>query len=123
MTKVYKEATSHTALNSIKVLPKILAVAGVMAMAGCISAKDTGDLGSDPNYSAGYNDGCATANARVQGFDETITRNQNLFDTSDAYRAGWRSGHATCGNQGRKDKDVFGGEDRWYGSGTIGSPK
>jgi len=108
-----------------KTFLRLAAVVAIGAVAGCAlvsQPKDTGDLSSNPDYSAGYNDGCATATSRVQGFEDTVTRDQNRFKNSEAYRAGWRAGHTSCGGSIPRDKDVFGGEDRWYESGTIGSP-
>lgn len=50
-----------------------------------------------PNYKAGYSDGCASANA--EGTDmrrDTEVRDDSLFSTDKAYRAGWRSGFGAC---------------------------
>lgn len=126
MNKVLRLASHQAKSIGWRGCARILAVAGVAALAGCIMPTDTGDPGdltANPDYSTGYNDGCATANSAVAGFDETITRNENMFDNSQAYRAGWKSGHSSCGSSStQRDPDVFGGEDRWYESGTIGSP-
>ncbi len=58
----------------------------------------------DPLYDAGFSDGCATGTARSPGTPVTKpVRDQNLWDTSDAYRAGWKSGYGACSPGGRGD--------------------
>ncbi len=93
----------------------------VLFIAGCMSGEEREALAADPNYGAGYSDGCHTAGTRVQGFDKTITRDDDLFDRSKGYRAGWKSGYAACGGDQFRDKDVFGFEDRIYDTGSVGS--
>ncbi len=73
----------------------IAGAALLLALAGCETARDQ-TLLDDPNYSAGYSDGCATASRRVAGFDETITRD-GARDSEAAYQIGWRDGYGQCG--------------------------
>ncbi len=89
----------------------------VLALAGCLGSNS--ELRNEPNYGLGYNDGCGTANARVGGFNATIRRDENLFESDRAYSAGWRDGFNSCGGTTNRDRDVFGGEDRWYDQGPL----
>ena len=54
---------------------------------------------NDPNFKAGYSDGCASANARGASFTGEKVRDETLFKTSQPYRAGWSNGYSTCNNQ------------------------
>jgi hypothetical protein len=67
----------------------------VPLLAGCIA------LGSkasrDPNFQAGYSDGCASATA--SGADYRTggqVRDDALYKASQAYRSGWGTGFASC---------------------------
>ena len=105
----------NTLFNGLKM------VAGALLLAGCVSSADEQQLASDPNYGIGYSDGCHTAGTRVQGFDKTITRDNELFDSSKAYQSGWRAGYGSCGGEQFRDRDVFGFEDRVYDTGSVGA--
>lgn len=96
---------------------KLIGIISALALAGCVGTNS--ELRNEPNYGLGYNDGCGTANGRVSGFDSTIKRNENLYDSDRGYRAGWKDGYSSCGGTTNRDRDVFGGEDRWYDQGPI----
>ncbi len=97
----------------------ILGFLSVPGLAGCTVGLDP-SVTEDPNYSIGYNDGCQSGNARVTGFDSTIRRNNDLYESSQAYQGGWKVGYDACGGNEYRDPNVFGGEDRWYQQGSIG---
>ena len=103
--------------RSLGTIAKILGIVALLAIAGCAGANS--ELRNEPNYGLGYNDGCSTANGRVSGFDKTVRRNENLYQSDRGYRAGWKDGYGSCGGTTNRDRDVFGGEDRWYDQGPI----
>lgn|GEM_PF-3187349 len=76
-------------------------------------------LQKEPSFHLGYGDGCTTANKGVSDFKNSVKRNDDLYDQDKAYKAGWNNGFASCGGKTNADKDVFGGEDRWYTSGPL----
>jgi len=50
-----------------------------------------------PNFREGYDDGCATATS--EGTDlrrGNIVRDDALYHSDKAYRAGWANGHTAC---------------------------
>jgi hypothetical protein len=62
-----------------------------------LTACATSEYEKDPLYDAGFQDGCATGTARNPGTPAgNPVRDQDLWDSSDAYRAGWRSGYGSC---------------------------
>ena len=100
-------------------LGRAAVLGGALALSACVGAIDESTR-NDPNFSIGYSDGCNTGNARVTGFRETVTRNDELFRSSRAYQAGWKEGYNACGGTDYSDPNVFDGEDRWYQQGTVG---
>ncbi|MBV9571477.1 MAG: hypothetical protein JO056_09580 [Alphaproteobacteria bacterium] len=52
-----------------------------------------------PNYRAGYDDGCAAASTMGANPRGQPYRDDALYESDQAYRAGWSSGFATCRNQ------------------------
>lgn len=73
---------------------------------GLTACGTTSDYEKDPLYDAGFQDGCATGTARTAGSPASKpVRDQQLWDQSDAYRAGWRSGYNSCApsNGGGRD--------------------
>jgi hypothetical protein len=71
------------------------------SLSGCIffETKAMRAMRNDPNFKAGYSDGCASANARGASFRGEKVRDDALFKTSEPYRAGWSNGYSTCNNQ------------------------
>jgi hypothetical protein len=73
-------------------------------VAFALAACGTTQYDEDPLYDAGFSDGCATGTARSPGTPVTKpVRDQSLWDQSDAYRAGWKSGYGACTPGGRGD--------------------
>jgi len=71
----------------------LLAMAPVLAGCMVFGSKNS----RDPNFQAGYSDGCASANAH--GADYRTggqVRDDALYKTSQAYRSGWGTGFASC---------------------------
>ena len=54
---------------------------------------------NNPDFKAGYSDGCASANARGTSFRGEKVRDDALFKTNEPYRTGWSNGYSTCNNQ------------------------
>ena len=100
---------------------KALMVIGALgALAACETARDQ-ELLDNPNYSQGYADGCQTGHNRVAGFDETVTRDDELALREPAYQIGWRDGHSVCGGDqvdadSASDREIFIHESEHYGS-------
>ena len=69
------------------------------ALAACASDGDMMLLSEDPAYTAGYGDGCATAIEKDKSFSTRRSRDEAAFETSRAYRAGWRQGYIQCGGR------------------------
>ena len=73
----------------------IVLLAISLSLAACTSSVG---LDKDPYYDAGFTDGCATGTARSSGTPASRPiRDRQLWDQSEAYRAGWRSGYNSCG--------------------------
>jgi hypothetical protein len=49
-----------------------------------------------PDYAAGYGDGCATGQARGGYPPPPPVRDDQAFNHSADYKAGWRSGYNAC---------------------------
>jgi hypothetical protein len=71
----------------------------------CLAALASGcalgesEYADEPNYKAGYSDGCWTATSQVPGDPSTITRNEEAWKADKAYNAGWRAGYSACRNR------------------------
>jgi hypothetical protein len=80
---------------------QIFVAVAALALSGCMffeSAADR-DMQKRPNFRAGYADGCATANAEGSDMRRGDTvRDDALYESDKAYRAGWASGHSACRN-------------------------
>jgi hypothetical protein len=73
--------------------------AALFLLGGCGLFESPADraMQKTPNYKAGYADGCASADA--QGTDMrhgNEVRDDSLFDSDKAYRAGWHTGFSAC---------------------------
>jgi hypothetical protein len=82
-------------------LPTALCVAfAAFSLAGC----GTTQHDEDPYYDSGFSDGCETGTARTPGTPVTKpVRDQQLWDESEGYRAGWRAGYGSCSPASRGD--------------------
>jgi hypothetical protein len=78
-----------------------LALILACGLSGCIffETKAMRAMRNDPNFKAGYSDGCASASARGTSFTGEKVRDDTMFKTSQPYRAGWSNGYSTCNNQ------------------------
>ena len=83
------------------ILRACLAVFLAVSLSGCIffETRAMRAMRNDPNFKAGYSDGCASANARGTSFTGAKVRDETLFKISEPYRAGWSNGYSTCNNQ------------------------
>jgi hypothetical protein len=80
---------------SVQILLMLL-TAGLAS--GCIffpSAKDKA-LRRTPSFKEGYGDGCAAASTQSSNYREGPYKDQALFQSDAAYRAGWANGYQTC---------------------------
>ncbi len=88
----------------------VTAALSILVLSGCATSKFAGD----PLYDGGFSDGCATGTARSPGTpDSRPVRDDKLWDISEAYQAGWKSGYRTCvsgggSNKTSSDRDVGG---------------
>lgn len=109
---------SHSAWNFLSKIT--IGGALLLGLAACETARDP-ELLDDPNYSAGYSDGCTTANNRISGFDDSVTRDGSR-ENEQAYQIGWRDGFGQCGgedNQGitaSRQDEIFTRDSEHYGS-------
>lgn len=75
-----------------------LAVAATAVLASCAlfpSAHDRA-IRRTPSFKAGYNDGCAAANAAGASYRYGPVRDEDLFRQDATYRAGWNTGYSAC---------------------------
>lgn len=80
----------------------LLFVAAVtpLLLSACVSSK----YEKDPMYDAGFSDGCSTGTARSQGGPPSNpVRDDKDWQSSEAYRAGWKSGYGSCSPNSRTD--------------------
>jgi hypothetical protein len=80
---------------------RLLAVALSLALSGCIFFETPRQraMRNDPNFKAGYSDGCASANARGTNYRGDQVRDDAAYQSSAPYRAGWSAGLTNCNNQ------------------------
>jgi hypothetical protein len=76
-----------------------LVILSALLLTGCMffETKQVRTLRHEPNFRAGYNDGCATATnegANMRRGD--MIRDDALYETDKAYRVGWANGHSAC---------------------------
>jgi len=65
-----------------------------LALAACANSAANRD---SAEYQAGYGDGCATGGARTAHLQQEPQRNDELYEKSADYRAGWANGYTICG--------------------------
>jgi hypothetical protein len=73
--------------------------ATLLLLGGCALFECRADraMHKTPEYKLGYSDGCASAGA--EGTDMrhgSMVRDDALYDSNKAYRAGWRTGMSAC---------------------------
>ena len=67
-------------------------------LAGCalFESKATRALRASPDYRAGYDDGCASAQTSANPRADTQRRDDEAYASSPAYRMGWGEGRGAC---------------------------
>jgi hypothetical protein len=82
----------------MRFLRAALCLALPLLLSGCIFFETKADraMRSDPNFQQGYDDGCASANARGSNYRGDTVRDDNLYQNSRPYRAGWGQGATAC---------------------------
>ena len=65
-----------------------MSAAAILLLSGCTSTSGPA-VSHTPDFKAGMNDGCATANG-------TYTKNSELFRNNNEYQEGWFYGRKTC---------------------------
>jgi len=85
-------------MRSLKLLT-ILAL--LPALSGCIFFETRAQraMVHNPEFQAGYQDGCASANARGTNYRGDKIRDEAAYQVSQPYRSGWGAGYSTCNNQ------------------------
>jgi|HubBroStandDraft_2_1064218.scaffolds.fasta_scaffold1064752_1 hypothetical protein len=79
-------------------VPVALVALVASLVSGCIffpSAKDRA-LRNTPSFKEGYSDGCAAATTQSSNYREGPYKDQALYQSDQAYRAGWGNGYQTC---------------------------
>lgn len=82
----------------MRLLRAALCLALPLLLSGCVFFETKADraMRSDPNFQQGYDDGCASANARGSNYRGDTVRDDNLYQNSRPYRAGWGQGSTAC---------------------------
>jgi hypothetical protein len=83
-------------MNRIVRLVFVTFVTGLAA--GCVlfpSAKDRA-MRNSPSFKDGYGDGCAAASTQSSNYREGPYRDEALYKSDAAYRAGWADGYQSC---------------------------
>lgn len=83
---------------------RLAGASAALLAAGCAST-DATQLAEEPSFQAGYGDGCVTATEDDKSFSTTRVRDEYLFDSDRAYRAGWRQGYIQCGGRASSPSD------------------
>jgi hypothetical protein len=84
-------------LRKTPVRVALIVLAGSLAT-GCIlfpSAKDRA-MRNNPSFKEGYGDGCAAASTQSSNYREGPYKDQALYQSDQAYRAGWGNGYQSC---------------------------
>jgi hypothetical protein len=83
----------------MNLLRSALFAAALPALCGCIFFEGpiSRQMEKSPNFKSGYSDGCATVSSKSANYrEQTDFRDQALFRTDKAYRAGWSAGYTGC---------------------------
>ena len=84
-------------MNALRIM--LVAAAALVSLSGCIFFESPREraMRNDPNFKAGYSDGCASANASGADYRSGgIVRDAAMYKASQPYRSGWGAGYATC---------------------------
>ena len=79
-------------------LRKLIALSLAFALAACgiFETRAQRATRNTPSYKEGYDDGCATANASGANYRGSQVRDDALYESDHAYRAGWANGLSIC---------------------------
>ena len=67
-------------------------------VAGLCACAAQSKYANEPLYGSGYSDGCASASRGTSRTMPTrIDRDERLYKSDKAYRAGWNAGYHACG--------------------------
>jgi hypothetical protein len=76
------------------------AIAALPFLSGCVFFEGpvSRQMEKSPDFKAGYSDGCATSSSQSANYrrEQTVVKDQALFKTDKAYRAGWSAGYTGC---------------------------
>lgn len=81
---------------TVSMIPRLAALALLLALPGCASRADRA-MRNSPDFKAGYSDGCASAS--TQGANKRasdLVRDEAAYRTNRAYHAGWGTGFNAC---------------------------
>lgn len=71
----------------------LVLIGGILPiLAGCADIGPSAHA-NEPEYKLGHSDGCWAA---TSGKKDAARRNEELYNSSDAYRAGWKAGFNSC---------------------------
>ncbi|HEY0105760.1 MAG TPA: hypothetical protein VGB91_06710 [Rhizomicrobium sp.] len=82
-----------------RLLPIFAVAALSLSLTGCIFFETRAEraMVKDPNFRAGYGDGCASATAHGTDYRRgNDIRDDAAYQTSKPYRSGWAAGYAAC---------------------------
>jgi hypothetical protein len=77
----------------------LLVLCSALLLTGCMFFEPRVDrmIQKQPNFQAGYEDGCASANGQGANMRRgNIVRDDALYENDKAYRVGWAQGHGNC---------------------------
>jgi hypothetical protein len=82
-----------------------------LTLAGCIFFETPREraMRNDPNFKAGYSDGCASANARGSDVRGDMVRDEAAYQVSKPYRSGWSAGYSSCNTALMQSNPSIGG--------------
>ena len=94
--------TSSLHYGSVMFRVSVSAILFSLALSGCglFSTPAERAVQKSPNFRAGYSDGCAAASTTGANYRAGAYRDEALFKTSAAYRAGWGNGFSVCRRDG-----------------------
>lgn len=90
---------------------RLSAVLLSLTLAGCIFFETPREraMRNDPNFKAGYSDGCASANARGANVRGDQVRDEAAYEVSKPYRSGWAAGYSACNTAMMQSNPTIGG--------------
>ncbi len=82
-----------------------------LGLTGCIFFETPREraMRNDPNFRAGYSDGCASANARGSDVRGDAVRDEAAYAVSKPYRSGWSAGYSSCNTAMQQSNPTIGG--------------